>query len=78
MDMHTNYKLHKMKKTVLTIGVLAFVTLGLTSCGGGEKSNETKPTKTESHEGHDHDAHKGHDHDSHEGHDHGSHEGHNH
>lgn len=77
--MHTNYKLHKMKKTILTIGVLAFVAIGLTSCGGGEKSHEAaKPAKTQSHEGHDHDAHKGHDHGSHDGHDHDSHEGHNH
>jgi len=68
-----------MKKTILTIGVLAFVAIGLTSCGGGEKSHEAaKPAKTQSHEGHDHDAHKGHDHGSHDGHDHDSHEGHNH
>ena len=73
-----------MKKTVLTIGVLAFIALGLTSCGG-EKSHDASKTPTESHEGHNHDAHEGHDHgdhghshDEHGGHSHDNHEGHNH
>ncbi len=52
---------------------MAFIAMGLTSCGGGEKAPETKPVETESHEGHNH----GHDH-GHDGHDHDSHEGHSH